>query len=111
MMVSGARLSTSLLQPSLVGRNFTVPPADKEFSRQIRSLLPRGGSGVGIAILDITNPARPVYASVNDGRRFIPASTGKVLVALSLLQTLADVYGPDVAKREAVLREYDGDCG
>jgi len=103
IIVPGARLEPEEIKLNLKGQTFELPPPDAEFSSQLREILGRGNFGV--AVLDITDPMRPIYAAYDDRRTFIPASTGKVLVAFTLLQTLAQVFPRDIAARERLLRE------
>ena len=103
IIVPGARLEPNQIKLNLKGRAFPLPAPDPELSRELREAA--GGGNVGVALLDISDPDRPRYAAYNAVHAFIPASTGKVLAAFALLQTLADVYPRDIARREKVLRE------
>lgn len=58
-----------------------------------------------VALLDITNPVEPKYASVNENEEQTPGSVAKILVAAGLLQKLKERFPNDIAKREALLKE------
>lgn len=105
IIVPGARLKPEQIQLRLDGRYFPLPAADPRFSEQLRQRLGREANNYGLAILDITDPDRPRYAALNATRSFMPASVGKAIVALALLQSLADIYPHDTASRERVLRD------
>jgi len=85
--------------------DFEVPPPDPELSAEIRGLLGADAPHYGLALLDLTDPADPVYAAVNDDKTQNPGSVGKILVALAWFQALADVYPDDVDARKRLLRE------
>jgi hypothetical protein len=85
--------------------DFRVPAPDAGFSAEIRSLLGGDAGAYGIAVLDITDPARPFYAEVNGGSEQNPGSVGKIVVALALFQALADVHPWDVEARNHALRD------
>jgi hypothetical protein len=57
-----------------------------------------------VALLDITDPMRPLYAALRPDEMKIPGSVGKLLVATGLFGALARHY-PDTRKRETLLRE------
>lgn len=83
-----------------------LPPRDAAMSRQLAGFLdapsrPR----YAIAVIDLSDPDRPVYAGHNADTLANAGSVGKVLVALALFQTLADIYPSDIAARERVLRD------
>jgi hypothetical protein len=57
-----------------------------------------------IAVLDITNPAKPRYAARNETWLQTPGSVAKLLVGAALFAELAKRYPADLAAREALLR-------
>jgi hypothetical protein len=59
----------------------------------------------GLAVLDITDPAKPAFALVRPDIKFIPGSVGKILVGAGYLNALAEAYPEDFAARERILRE------
>lgn len=84
----------------------TLPPADAELSRALAALVPAAErKDYAIAVLDLADPARPVYATHQADTQANAGSVGKIVVALALFQTLADLYPGDVAARERVLRD------
>ncbi len=58
-----------------------------------------------VAILDITDPARPRYAAVNEQVPLTPGSVAKVLVASGMFEQLKQRFPNDIAAREKLLRE------
>jgi hypothetical protein len=85
--------------------DFRIPPADPGFSAEIRGLLGGDAGAYGIAVLDITDPAKPFYAEVNGGIEQNPGSVGKIVVALAVFQAIADVHPYDVEARNRMLRD------
>jgi len=57
-----------------------------------------------LALLDISDPRRPLYASLRPDEKKIPGSLGKLCVVTGLFGALADSW-PSIAERERVLRE------
>ncbi len=58
----------------------------------------------GIALLDITDPARLRYAGYRERRQYSPGSVGKIVVMAGLFSQLAQLY-PDLRERIRALRE------
>ena len=85
--------------------DFEAPAADPAFSAEIRGLLGGDAPAYGIAVLDITDPSRPLYAEVNGTNEQNPGSVGKIVAALALFQALADAFPDDVEARNAALRD------
>lgn len=81
-----------------------LPAPDPGFSKQVRDLLGADAAAYGVAILDLSNPARPRYAEVNADKAQQPGSVGKLMVLLAFFQALADAH-PDVADRQRILRD------
>lgn len=83
-----------------------LPPQDAAMSRQLAGFLDaHSRPRYGIAVIDLSDPQRPVYASHNADMLANAGSVGKLLVGLTLFQTLADIYPSDLAARERVLRD------
>jgi hypothetical protein len=59
----------------------------------------------GIALLDLSDMENPRYAEWNGDVKQNPGSVGKIVVALSIFQALADIYPNDIGERERVLRQ------
>jgi len=85
--------------------DFKIPAPDPGFSEDIRGLLGGDAPAYGIAVLDITDPAKPFYAEVNGTNEQNPGSVGKIVVALALFQALADVHPYDVEARNHALKD------
>jgi hypothetical protein len=58
----------------------------------------------GLAVLDLSDPAKPRYAEHRADNRQNVGSVGKLLVVLALMQALADAYPDDLDARARVLR-------
>jgi hypothetical protein len=89
----------------LQGLPFSMPRPDPAFSARVRELLGRDAPRYGVTVLDLSDPAAPLYAEHNGGYAQIPGSVGKILVALAWFQALADLYPQDLAARNRVLRD------
>jgi hypothetical protein len=83
---------------------WTMPAKDAELSAELKGLLGADAGGYGLAVLDLTKPANPVYAGHQTGYAQNPASVGKVMVALAFFQALADAH-PQVEKRHSILHD------
>lgn len=59
----------------------------------------------GLAVLDITDPAKAAFALMRPDIKFIPGSVGKILVGAGFMNALAEAYPNDIASRERILRE------
>ena len=58
----------------------------------------------GVAVLDLSDPAKPLYAEHRADHKQNVGSVGKLVVALALFQALADLYPDDVEARRRVLK-------
>ncbi len=102
----GAMLATRSIGLSLTDKpDFAIPAVDDEFSASLVEVLGADASGYGVAVLDLTDPAEPVYAAHQEERMMNPASVGKVLVAVGFFQALADAYPGDLGARQKILYE------
>ena len=101
----GALLLMKDIDLRLVGQTFDLPPPDPEFTRQVAGILTGSMDDYGVAVLDLTDPARPRYAEHRADYKQNVGSVGKLLVVLSLFQALADTYPNDVEARKRVLKE------
>lgn len=100
----GAMLASPSIGLSLTDSpDLAIPPVDQEFSAALVEVLGSDAGGYGVAVLDLTDPARPVYAAHQEDRMMNPASVGKVLVAVGFFQALADAYPGDLAARQKLL--------
>jgi len=100
----GAKLGLKEVDLRLIGQSFDLPQPDAAFTRQITALLSGGMDAYGLAVLDLSDPARPRYAEHRGSHRQNVGSVGKIVVALALFQALADTYPQDIAARQRVLR-------
>ncbi len=80
-------------------------PKDPALQRGLDSIFAPRDPSYNIALLDISNPAQPLYAAVKPDEKRIPGSVGKILVATGIFGGLARAYPNDIAARERVLRE------
>ncbi len=101
----GGKLPLDQVDLRLVGSSIKLPPPDPDFSRQVADLMGSDDVYYSVAVLDLTDPAKPVYAEHKADARFNPGSVGKLVVASAVFQLLADLYPNDIAARERVLRE------
>lgn len=104
-IVRGSRLKQSSLIFTLRNLPFSVPPPNSSFTRNVLHALGSNPSRLAFSILDITNPEKPVLAAHNDTHHFIPASVGKIIVALAWFQRLKELYPHDIAQRVKLLKE------
>ncbi len=77
---------------------------DPWLSRQIADLIGADAADYSISLVDITDPQHPLYAEHQADVIRNPGSVGKLVIALSVFQSLADIYPDDIAAREKVLR-------
>jgi len=102
----GALLPLAAVDVRLAERPaLALPAPDPQLSAAIAGLPGEYAERYHIAVLDLSDPQRPLYAEHNAGALQNPGSVGKLLVALALFQTLADVYPDDLQARRAVLRD------
>ena len=101
----GAMLPLKAVDLRLVGSTFDLPPSDAELNEQLAGILGGGLAGYGVAILDLSDPAKPHYAEHNGTYRQNVGSVGKMVVALALFQALADTYPDDIAARQHILKD------
>ncbi|WP_126452965.1 serine hydrolase [Sulfuriflexus mobilis] len=110
LLPRGARLTTAEVDLRLTSRTaLDVPTADADFSREVVALLQELSQGqaddFGLAVLDLSDSAHPVYAEHRADVRFNPGSVGKLGVAMGVFQALASAWPDDVEARRRVLRE------
>jgi len=100
----GALLPSKAVDLRLAGATFDLPPVDPEFNRQLAGILGGSLDSYGLAVLDLTDPAKPRYAEHNGAYKQNVGSVGKIVVALALFQALADAYPNDLEARQRVLK-------
>ncbi len=102
----GAQLPAAQIRLRLQDQaDLEIPAADAELTRRIVRLLGADAPRYSISVLDLSDPAAPLYAEHNGDTRRNPGSVGKLMVGLALLQTLADIYPDDLAARRHVLKD------
>jgi hypothetical protein len=106
----GALLPSSAIHLRLAGLNETLDigpetPRDSELQAGLDRILERRDPSYRAALVDITDPANPRYASVRPREGYIPGSVGKLLVLTGLFNELRKLHPDDIAARERVLRE------
>lgn len=103
---AGALLSRDQVDLRLTAyRALELPTADSKFTSEIVALLGGYADRYAIAVLDVSDPAAPRYAEHNGNVSRNPGSVGKLMVALGLFQTLADLYPNDLDKRWQILKD------
>jgi len=106
LLPPGAQLKIEDIQLKLLDRpDFEIPPPDPALTASIEGMLGEDADGYAIAVLDLTDPAKPRYAAHNPERDQNPGSVGKLMVGLAWFQALADAYPDDLQARDALL--YD----
>jgi hypothetical protein len=100
----GALLNTAQVEPRLVGQNFDLPPPDPAFTKQVVAVLGGNPEASALAVLDLSDPAKPIYAEYRGDHKQNVGSVGKLVVALALFQALADAYPDDIEARRKVLK-------
>ncbi|MEQ8663355.1 MAG: hypothetical protein RLW62_21270, partial [Gammaproteobacteria bacterium] len=102
----GALLPTVAVDLRLLGDDdFEVPPVDARFTAELRGLLGTAADRYSLAVLDLSDPTRPVYAEHRADERYNPGSVGKLLVAVAWLQALAERFPDDTGARWRLLRD------
>ena len=104
LLPPGAQLKSDGIRLRLIDRpDFEIPAPDAALSASIEALLGDDADGYAVAVLDLTDPAKPRYAGHNVEQDQNPGSVGKLMVGLAWFQALADVYPDDTAARDALL--------
>ena len=100
----GALLPTKYVNLRLLDYpKLDLPPPDPELTSKIVKLLGNKRDRYGIAALDISDPANPVYAEYRGDYQQNVGSVGKLLVGLAIFQALADIYPDDIEARKRIL--------
>jgi hypothetical protein len=100
----GALLGLKDVDLRLLGQTYDLPAPDPEFTRQVAGILTGSMDDYGLAVLDLTDPARPRYAEHRADYKQNVGSVGKLIVVLALMQALADTYPNDVEARKRILK-------
>lgn len=101
----GARLPLTAIVPRLsdFDADLRYAEADENLGRALRKILGDKAPYYAISIIDLSDPSQPVYGEHNADIRRNFGSVGKLLVAVSWFQLLADHF-PDVEDRIELLR-------
>jgi hypothetical protein len=100
----GALLKLSEVEPRLLGKNFDLPPVDPAFNSRVAGVLTGSMDDYGLAVLDLSDPAKPRYAEHRADHKQNVGSVGKLVVALALFQALADLHPDDIEARRKLLK-------
>lgn len=79
-------------------------PRDPYLQTGIERIFGGRDSSYSVALLDVSDPERPLYASLRGDEKKIPGSVGKLLVATGVFGALAANW-PAIPDRQRVLRE------
>ena len=102
---SGALQGIDTIQLRLQDRQaFDLPKPDKKLSAQLQQVLSSSASKYGVAVLDLSDLENVRYGELNPEMNLSPGSVGKLMVALGLFQSLADLYPDDVEARRSLLK-------
>ena len=106
----GALLTSDQIVLHLKGTNdsFDVDsklPHDPYLQGGIEKIFAARDPSYGVAMLEITDPKRPLYASRRAEEKMVPGSVGKLLVVTGLFGALAQLYPSSTDAREKLLRE------
>jgi hypothetical protein len=109
-LVPGALLNTGQVRLRLQGVNDAFDLSDKTqrdpyLQQGLDRIFSERDPSYGIAVLDITDPRRPLYASLRADTKRIPGSVGKLFVATGFFDAVQRVYPNDTAARARLLRE------
>jgi hypothetical protein len=109
-LVPGALLSGEQVRLRLKGVNdgFDLSdktPRDPYLQQGLERIFAERDPSYGIAVLDITDPRRPLYASLRAETKRIPGSVGKLFVATGFFDAVRRVFPNDTAARARLLRE------
>jgi hypothetical protein len=109
-LLPGALLPSSAIHLRLAGENETFDigpdtPVDPDLQGGLQRILGSRDPSYRAALVDITDPDNPRYASLRPREGYIPGSVGKLLVLTGLFNELRRLYPNDVAARERILRE------
>jgi hypothetical protein len=107
LLPEGALLRTTQVRLSMLAHpDFELPAPDPAASATLRETLGADAPHYSVSLLDITDPAKPVFAAVNPDQAQQPGSVGKIAVALAWFQVLADVH-PAIPERIRLLYQTE----
>ena len=103
---AGGLLSLNAVDLRLLDHpDIELPARDDELSAGIIALLGDRADHYQFAVLDLSDPNKPRYATHDDTYRANVGSVGKLLVALATFQALKDLHPDDIEARLAILRD------
>jgi len=91
-------------QPYDVGPGTAVDP---DLQAGLERLLAARDPSYRVALVDISDPARPRFAAVKPDEGYIPGSVGKLLVLTALFDQLAKRFPGDTEARSTLLRTVE----
>ena len=101
----GGLWPTDAVDIRLVGApDFVMPAVDPTLTARIVAMLGDNADRYGVAVLDLSDPQKPVYAEYRGDYRQNVGSVGKLLAAFGFFQALADTYPGDIKQRQELLR-------
>lgn len=107
-LVPGATLGTAEMRLHLdatpASAQADLGEQDPELKAALDSIFAGRDPSYGVAVIDITDPAKIAWAGRREDMTQYPGSVGKVLCAVALFDGLARAF-PDPAARERMLRE------
>jgi len=106
---AGALLTSDQIVLRLKGASdsFDVDPKlphDPYLQSGIEKIFSTRDPSYGVAMLDISDARKPLYASLRGEQRMIPGSVGKLLVVTGLFGALAQLHASSTDDREKLLR-------
>jgi hypothetical protein len=109
-LVPGALLKSEQVHLRLKGVNDTFDlsektPRDPYLQQGLERIFSERDPSYGIAVLDISDPRRPLYASLRAETKRIPGSVGKLFVATGFFDAVRRVCPNDTVARARLLRE------
>jgi hypothetical protein len=109
-LAPGAMLNSDQVQLRLNGVNdiFDLDdrtPRDPYLQQGLERIFADRDPSYGIAVLDITDPNRPLYGSLRADTKRIPGSVGKLFVATGFFDAVARAYPADTEARARLMRE------
>jgi len=109
-LYEGAKLKSSEVMPRLLdasifpGSALNLPAVDKKFTKQIKHHIVQEPNNYSVAVLDLSDPNKPIYAEHNGDYIDNVGSIGKILVAVVFFAKLKDVYPNSIEKRQHILK-------
>ena len=86
--------------------DFDATPADPALEKAIASIFRDRDPSYGMVVVDITDPARVVWAGIRPDVKQNPGSVGKILTMIGLFDSLARAF-PSTQDRMRILRETE----